>query len=175
MPVPSLKAIRNRLSSKLGSRLAVMRRLVASWFGSGLILTKVRGSDLGSGTVGAFFAALVALFIGQVWGWGGQLVAAVIVFGLALWSSAGFVETEGDAGWIVIDEAAGTFVALIGLGLWPGAVVAWVIFRAADIFKRVFPGVAQAEGLSGAIGITTDDLVAGLYGLVAGHLVQALF
>lgn len=151
-----------------------MHRLVASWFGTGLLLGKVRGSDSGSGTVASLFAAAIALFIGSRFGWAAQIVATVIVIILSVWSAGRFVEDEGDAGWIVIDEAAGMFLALIGLGLWPGSIVAFVVFRSADIFKQGFPGVAAAERLPGAIGITTDDLVAGLYGLAAGHIVQTL-
>ncbi|MEA1901974.1 MAG: phosphatidylglycerophosphatase A [Actinomycetota bacterium] len=151
-----------------------MKRLVASWFGTGLILGKVRDSDMGSGTVGAFFAAIFAVAIGETWGWAAQAAATVVVVLLSIWSTRAFVEEEGDAGWIVVDEAAGTFLALIGLALWPGGLVAWIVFRAADIFKRAFPGVARAESLSGSVGVTMDDLVAGLYGLVAGHIVQSL-
>ena len=33
----------------------------------------------------------------------------------------------------------------------------------------------QAESLPGAIGITADDVVAGLYGLAIGHLAAATF
>jgi phosphatidylglycerophosphatase A len=39
----------------------------------------------------------------------------------------------------------------------------------ADIFK-VLPGVPQAEEIPGSVGITMDDVVAGLYGLAAGWL-----
>lgn len=152
-----------------------MHRLVASWFGTGLLLGKVRGNDAGSGTVASLFAAVVALFIGARFGWVAQIAATVIIIVLSVWSAGRFVEDEGDAGWIVIDEAAGMFLALIGLNLWPGSIVAFVVFRAADIFKGVFPGVADAERLPGAIGVTTDDLVAGLYALAAGHIVQTLF
>ena len=152
-----------------------MHRLVASWFGTGLILRKVRGSDAGSGTVGSLFAAVLALFIGSRYGWVAQIVATAIIIVLSVWSASRFVEDEGDAGWIVIDEAAGMFLALIGLSLWPGSIVAFVVFRAADIFKDRFPGVAAAERLPGAIGVTADDLVAGLYGLAAGHIIQILF
>ena len=152
-----------------------MFRLVASWFGTGLILGKVRGSDAGSGTVASLFAAVIALFIGSQYGWVAQIVATVIIILLSLWSTRRFVQAEGDAGWIVVDEAAGIFLALIGLSLWPGSIMAFVVFRAADIFKNRFPGVAAAERLPGAIGVTTDDLVAGFYGLAAGHIVQALF
>jgi phosphatidylglycerophosphatase A len=152
-----------------------MHRLLASWFGTGLILGKVRGSDAGSGTVGSLFAAVIALFIGSRYGWVAQILATAIIILLSVWSAGRFVEDEGDAGWIVIDEAAGMFLALIGLSLWPGSMVAFVVFRAADIFKDSFPGVAAAERLRGAIGVTADDLVAGLYGLAAGHIVQTLF
>lgn len=151
-----------------------MHRLIASWFGAGLILRRVRGDDSGSGTVGAIFAAGLALVIGDLGGWLAQLLATIVVISLSLWSARALASTEGDAGWIVVDEAAGAFLALIGLGLWPGAVVAFVVFRAADIFKGVFPGVSQAERLPSAVGITADDLVAGLYGLIIGHAVQFL-
>jgi len=150
-----------------------MHRVVASWFGTGLILGRLRGDPLGSGTVGAFFAFPIAWLVGQQWGWPGQVVAALIVVGAALWSARPFTQGEGDAGWIVVDEAAGAFIAVIGLAFIP-AVVAWLVFRAADIFKNMAPGVAKAESLPGAVGVTADDVVAGLYGLVAGHLLQAL-
>jgi phosphatidylglycerophosphatase A len=78
----------------------------------------------------------------------------------------------GDAGWIVIDEAAGTFVATIGLLGWP-AMIGFVVFRIADITKRPFPGVRQADSLPGALGITVDDSLAALYGLAVGHLLAA--
>lgn len=151
-----------------------MRRLIASWFGSGLILGRARGSHRGSGTIGAAVAFPIALVIGEVFGTWGQAVAALAVIAASLWATGPFVTDEGDAGWIVVDEAAGMFVALVGLTLSPAAFVAFVVFRAADIFKRVFPGVAMAERINGAIGVTADDIVAGLYGLAAGHAVRML-
>ena len=149
-----------------------MHRLVASWFGTGLILGRLRGSDIGSGTVGALFALPIALLIGTWWGWPAQLLAAVIVVGLSLWAVRPFSTDRGDPGWICVDEAAGAFICVIGLPGWPEAVLAWVVFRAADIFKGYAPGVAQAEQrLPGAIGVTADDVVAALYGLAIGHIV----
>lgn len=147
-----------------------MARLLASWFGTGLILRRVRGSDAGSGTVGAAAALLVVAALHPV-GWVAQLAGALVVTALSIWS-AGKVADDDDPGWVVIDEAAGTMLATIGLGLVP-AVVAFVVFRVADITKR-FPGVAAAERLRGGTGITADDLVAGVWGLAAGWLVQAL-
>jgi len=151
-----------------------MHRLVASWFGTGLILRRLRGSDLGSGTVGALFALPLALIIGEWRGWPAQVVAALVVVGLSMWSARPLVREEGDAGWICVDEAAGAFIAVIGLPVWPEAIVAWLVFRAADIYKNFAPGVAQAERLPGALGVTLDDVVAGLYGLAVGHAMLAL-
>ena len=90
----------------------------------------------------------------------------------SLWSTRRFAADGADPGWVVIDEAAGTFLAVVGLGGW-AVLVAFVVFRIADISKR-FPGVAAAERLGGALGITADDLVAGLWALAAGWVVQAL-
>ncbi|GBD85437.1 phosphatidylglycerophosphatase A [bacterium BMS3Abin02] len=140
-----------------------MHRLVASWFGSGLLLRRLRGSDAGSGTVASAVTLVVALLL-HPFGWGVQLAAALTVTALALWSAGPFA--EGDPGWVVVDEAAGMLWATIGLGGW-AAVVAFVVFRIADITKR-FPGVSEAERLHGALGVTADDVVAGLYGLAAG-------
>lgn len=107
-------------------------------------------------------------------GWQAQVVGTAVVVVLSLWSARPFSTVDdGDPGWVVVDEAAGTFVATIGLGGVP-AVVGWLVFRAADIFKSIFPGVAHAERLPGAVGVTADDLVAGLYGLAAGWGVTLL-
>lgn len=148
-----------------------MHRLIASWFGSGLVLRRLGRPDRGSGTVGAGLALVMALSIGgDRWLW--QLMAAVAVTGLSWWSSRPFATDDADPAWVVVDEAAGTFLAVIGLSLIP-ALVAFVVFRIADITKR-FPLVARAESLPGAVGITADDLVAGLWALAAGWLAQGL-
>jgi phosphatidylglycerophosphatase A len=151
-----------------------MHRVVASWFGTGLILGRIRGNDLGSGTVGSLFALPIAVLIGETAGWPWQILAAAVVTVASVWAARPFVSREGDAGWICADEAAGVFIAVIGLQPGP-AVLAWIVFRLADIFKHIAPGVSAAEiRLPGAIGVTADDVVAGLYGLAAGHLLQGL-
>ena len=150
-----------------------MTKLIASWFGSGLILRRARGSDAGSGTVASVIAFPVAIWLGS-FGILAQVGAAAAVTVLAIWSVSDLVETEGDAGWIVIDEAAGTFIATISLGWGPG-LVALAIFRVADIFKARFPGVARAERVPGATGVVADDVIAALYGLAAGLAAERLF
>lgn len=150
-----------------------MARLVASFFGTGLLLGRIRESDIGSGTVGGLLAAVFAFWLGSSLHWAWVAIGALVLYAIGLWA-AGAVQS-GDAGWIVIDEAAGSFVALIGVTALPAAIVAFLVFRLADIAKRRFPGVAQAEELPGATGIMMDDVVAGLYGLAVGHLVQWLY
>ncbi|CAN5196234.1 phosphatidylglycerophosphatase A [soil metagenome] len=147
-----------------------MAAVVASFFGSGLVLGRMRGKDGGSGTVGALVAGLIAYVIPPV---GGRLIALGVVLLLGAWALRKLGLVDDDPGWVVIDEAAGTFLATIGLG--PIAMVAaFIVFRVADIAKRWFPGVAAAEALGGPLGIMGDDLVAGLYGLGVGWIVQGL-
>ena len=145
-----------------------MARILASWFGCGLILRRLRGVDAGSGTVGGMVALVPALLLAGV-GWTAQLAAALVVTAVSIWASGRFAD-EGDPGWVVIDEAAGTFVATIGVAVGP-ALVGFAVFRIADITKR-FPLVRKAETLPGGLGITADDVVAGLWGLAAAWIAQ---
>ena len=143
-----------------------MRKRIASLFGVGLFLNRMRGSDSGSGTLGAAVGLAAALAAG-VLGWESQALLATAAAGVSVWSSHPFTD---DPGWVVIDEAAGAALAVIGLGL-PGAVAGWVMFRLVDIYK-IFPGMKWAEHLPGGWGVTGDDLVAGGYGLAVGWIVQ---
>ena len=150
-----------------------MHRAVASCLGLGLLPRRLWGSDNGAGTFGAGLAAVLGLgllWLGTPW-WVTPALAAILTL-LSLWSAAPFTSDGDDPGWVCIDEAAGTMVALVGLhGIaW---MVALVVARLADIFK-VLPGVRAAERLHGAIGVTADDVVAGLYGLAAGWAVYVL-
>ena len=155
-----------------------MHRFVASWFGTGLIVRRLRGSDEGSGTVGSLFALPLVWALGEIGVWA-QIVGVLVVSAASVWSSKYFAHPapdsgDGDPGWVVIDEAAGTMLATVGLGM-PFVIVGWIVFRLADIFKSVFPGVARAERLHGGVGITADDLVAGVYGLAVGGVLQLVF
>ncbi len=144
-----------------------MERFVASGFSVGLIPSKLWGSDNGAGTFGATLAA----GLGLLWWyrpWWFHVGVFAVFLALSMWSARPFAQDHADPGWIVIDEMAGTFVAIIGLAGWPW-LIAVVVARLADIFK-VLPGVPQAERLPGAVGVTMDDVVAGLYGLAAGWL-----
>ena len=144
-----------------------MRRIVASSAGLGFIPRQVRNSDAGAGTVGAALSIPLALLVEPIWL---ELALVAAVTALGLWAAGPFA--EGDPGWVVIDETAGGWLALVGATGWP-LVVGWVVFRIADITKQP-PGVRRAERLPGAWGVMADDLVAGLYGLIAAGLVSLL-
>ena len=101
-----------------------MRRTIASLFGVGLLLGKVTGSDAGSGTLGAAVGLAAGMAAGEL-GWPAQLLLAVLVAGVSVWASHPFSD---DPGWVVVDEAAGATLAVVGLGL-AGAVAGWVMFR----------------------------------------------
>ena len=151
--------------------LPPVARLVASFFGSGLILGKVRGNDAGSGTIAALLALGISFLLHPVWG---RIVALAITLLFGYWAVNHLRFEHEDPGWVVVDEAAGLFLATIGLGL-TGILVGFVAFRIADIGKNLAPGVANAERLPGALGVMADDVVAGIYGLAAGWLAQFLF
>ena len=148
-----------------------MHRFVASGFYVGLIPRRLWGNDKGAGTLGAAVAVAISILLWRYPWWLGAIAFAV-AFVLSLWSARPFAADHADPGWIVIDEIAGTLIAVIGLAGWPW-LVAVVVARLADIFK-VLPGVGQAESLPGAVGITMDDVVAGLYGLAAGWVTVLL-
>lgn len=150
-----------------------MRRILSASLGLGLLPRLWRGSDAGAGTMGALLGAGIGLFLLAVespW-WVTALVAAALTL-LSLWAVQPFTTDGADPGWVCLDETAGTVVALVGLGGW-GWVAAVIVARLADIFK-VLPGIAAAESLPGSIGVTADDVLAGLYGLAVGWIVTAL-
>ena len=170
---PTERSTRSRPRAPLASYHAPMkpspvRRFIAAGFGAGLIPRQLWGSDNGAGPVGAaVIAILIAPFPEYV-----HFAAIGIAVILSVWAPTPFLGTDTDPQWVAIDEVAGALIALTGLAGLPW-LVGWVVFRIADIWK-VLPGVPQAERLPGSLGITADDLVAGLYGLAAGSFVAFL-
>jgi phosphatidylglycerophosphatase A len=142
-----------------------MRRFLAAGFGTGLIPDRLYGSHSGAGTFGAAVAVVIGVWLIPA-PWWVDAVVALAAIGLSLWAAAPFAVDGQDPGWVAIDEVAGTLIAMIGLSGWPW-LLAVVVARLLDIFK-VAPGIRRAEDLHGAIGVTLDDVVAGLYGLAAG-------
>jgi phosphatidylglycerophosphatase A len=79
-----------------------------------------------------------------------------------------------DPGFVVIDEVAGQWIALLGCPFdLRHAVIALVLFRLFDITKP-FPA-RQLESLPGGWGIVFDDVAAGLYAWGIAALLRIWF
>jgi phosphatidylglycerophosphatase A len=147
---------------------------IATFFGSGL-------GRPGPGTWGSVLAVL----LWAAYGWLAHpsatafLIATFIAIALAVVlgvPAATIVEREAgrkDPGFVVIDEAAGQWIALLFAPFdWKHAVAALVLFRLFDITKP-FP-IRRLERLPEGWGIVFDDLGAGLYALAVMGLLAAL-
>jgi phosphatidylglycerophosphatase A len=136
--------------------------LVASGFGSGY-------SPVAPGTAGSAVAALLGagfLFLSP-WVLALAAVAATLGGIWAIWAA----RVEGDPGWVVIDEFAGQFLALLALPRpsLAGVLAAFALFRLLDVAKPGPIGWADRQG--GAWGIMADDVIAGA---IAGAILCAV-
>ncbi len=98
---------------------------------------------------------------------------AVVVFAVGVWA-AGKAETyfgRTDPGQVVIDEVAGQMITLMLMphATWKWLVGGFLLFRGFDIIKP-FPA-RQAERIPRGWGIMVDDVIAGLYGMLALALI----
>jgi phosphatidylglycerophosphatase A len=91
-------------------------------------------------------------------------LALAVIFFVGVWVSSRMEEMLGqrDPSCVVIDEACGVGVAMLGIPLqWPYIIMAVILFRIFDIWKP-FP-IRKIENLPGGWGIMCDDVLAGLY------------
>ena len=136
-------------------------RLIASWFGSGLL-------PWAPGTWGSLaalpFAWVILLFAGKLW----LFVAAVVVFVIG-WVAADRASQGGDdpdPGWIVIDEVAGQWLTLLVLPLsFVGFAIGFALFRLFDIWKP-WPIRQVERRCGGGFGIMIDDVLAAVYAVL---------
>ncbi len=122
-------------------------------------------------------ASLAALPIGAAALWFGHYTLPVLA-AFAIFSGTWAIHStreQGDPGWIVVDEFAGQWIAMLGLTQvsWVGVIVAFLLFRLFDIVK---PGpVGWADRRHGAIGVMADDVVAGLISAAILAVASRLF
>ncbi|MDZ4722304.1 MAG: phosphatidylglycerophosphatase A [candidate division Zixibacteria bacterium] len=98
------------------------------------------------------------------------LLVALPTIGISVWS-AGLAEKYmgHDSKKIVIDEWAGYFMAILFIPYSLGNyIAAFVIFRILDVLK--LPPARASEKLNGGLGITMDDVVAGLQSNIVLHV-----
>ena len=145
---------------------------VATFFGAGL-------GKPGPGTWGSVAAAL--LWAAYLWGThpAASTLLIALLTGIALSIALGVPAAtiaaresgRHDPGFVVIDEVAGQWIALLGSpASWRSGLLALVLFRLFDITKP-FPA-RQLEALPEGWGIVFDDVAAGLYALGVGWLLR---
>lgn len=152
-------------------------RVLSRWISSGF------GSGFAAIIPGTFGSVAALIFWLMLYGWGSfdswqyavalALVTCVVGF-LVISIVLEKNEKELDPQWIVIDEWAGLFISLTGLGLVDGGsvLIAFGLFRLFDGLK--WGPVSWAERLPGAAGIMADDIVAGVEVVVVLSIVRML-
>lgn len=134
-------------------------RFIASGGGTGL-------APFAPGTIASVVAVLIGTGILLVSPY--LLAAAAILATIAgVWALT-HEPVPDDPGWVVVDEFAGQWIALLGVGTVAPLEIAaaFALFRAFDILK---PGpVGWADRQHGVFGIMADDIIAGA--LAAGVL-----
>ena len=127
-------------------------RAVASGLGLGrLPWAPGTWASLAAAAVGA------ALLAASPWALAGAALAATVGGTLAIRAAT----DEDDPGWVVIDEVAGQWIALLALPRpsWVGVVAGFLLFRVLDIAK---PGpIRWADRRHGAAWVMADDVIAG--------------
>ena len=158
-----------------GDSSSMFSRVIAAWissgFGSGY--ANVIPGTFGSGAALIFWWLLFQIGVlssieSQI-----ALIAITIVVGTAAVGLSVRRESSKDPQWIVIDEWAGLFIAVIGLqpAQWVPVLVGFVAFRVFDGTK-VGP-VGWAEKLPREHGIMADDIVAGLLSALVVWVVRS--
>jgi phosphatidylglycerophosphatase A len=136
---------------------------VATFFGAGL-------GKPGPGTWGSVAAVLLWALFAWTRHPSPTALAVALVAGIVLSIAIGIPAAtiaaresgRHDPGFVVIDEVAGQWIALLGSPAdWKHALIALLLFRLFDITKP-FPA-RQLESLPEGWGIVFDDVAAGLY------------
>lgn len=144
-------------------------------FGAGLLKP-------GPGTYGSiaalllWYAAAHALQLSMATLTIATIIAAIVVTLIGIPASTIVARESGrkDPGHVVIDEAAGQLIALIGIVPdWRHAAISLLLFRIFDILKP--PPVRQLERLPDGTGIMMDDVAAGILALVCAQLIRLFF
>lgn len=151
-------------------------KIIATGFGSGY-------SPIAPGTAGALVGCLIlwtlkcllpAWFSGT-WAQAGWLLLLIAVFFFLGVKSANVLEREWghDPSKIVVDELVGVWIAMLSVPVsLANLALAFVLFRVFDIWKPL--GIRRMERFGGGWGVMLDDVLAGVYSLVAVHLILFL-
>lgn len=102
------------------------------------------------------------------------LVVVAFVVGVWICGQVGADLSVHDHGGVVWDEFVGLWITLIAAPTgWHWIVVGFLLFRLFDIWKP-WPIRWADQQLSGGLGVMLDDVIAGIYALVALQLLSIL-
>jgi len=137
-------------------------KIIATFFGIGYI-------PFAPGTLTSFLVVLIYKFFLYKTAWPFHLIIFFFLFLLGTLTSSKLSSSKNkDPRSVVIDEAAGQYLALFQLGAsWFPLLLCFFLFRLFDIIKP-FP-IKKIEKFPEGWGIMLDDLMAALY---AGIIIQ---
>jgi phosphatidylglycerophosphatase A len=149
-------------------RAALWATLVATFFGVGR-LHPAPGTWASAATVLIWAAVAHQLSPALRTPGAVALAALVTLIGIPAATRVARASALKDPQFVVIDEVAGQLIALIAVPLaWKTFLAGLILFRAFDIVKP--PPVRQLERLPEGTGIVLDDVAAGIFALLAMHL-----
>ena len=114
------------------------------------------------------------------------MIAIIVSFISGIWATYHVTKNQEDhdPSYVVIDEVAGQWIALLPLSigaahagasitaLWPGWIAAFVLFRLFDIAK---PGpIGWADRRGDALGVMLDDVIAGVFAAIGVALLAGI-
>ncbi len=134
-------------------------------------------APVASGTVASAVAVLLYYFVPQLQFNIGLAAASLAVLALGWWATAEIqkTSTESDPSFLVYDEVAGQWIALLTPlhhGNWIYVLLAFFFFRLFDVVKP-FPA-SYFDQRSGPTHVFMDDVVAAIYANLAAHLMVYL-
>ncbi|SDZ79630.1 phosphatidylglycerophosphatase [Desulfuromusa kysingii] len=133
-------------------------------------------APIASGTFGTL-AGIPAFYYLSRFSWPLQLLTLVAILFLSFWvcDVAGKYYNEADDGRIVIDELVGFLVTTAFLPFsWSTAILAFIWFRIFDIVKPP-PASWFDREMKNGLGVTLDDVMAGIYAAILLRVCLALF
>jgi len=114
------------------------------------------------GTFASIIAAAILLLIGGNTAAYISITLLCMFCGLLVSGHAEKIFARKDASCIVIDEVTGMFLSLLFIPIrLPYVVIAFVIFRLADIIKP-YP-INKVQKMPGSLGVMCDDILAAFY------------
>ncbi|MCW8859256.1 MAG: phosphatidylglycerophosphatase A [Deltaproteobacteria bacterium] len=133
-------------------------------------------APIASGTFGTL-AGIPGFYYLSRFSWPLQFITLTAILFLSFWvcDLAGKFYQEADDGRIVIDELIGYLITVAFLPFsWPVAILGFIWFRLFDILKPP-PASWFDREMKNGIGVTLDDVIAGIYAAILLRICLALF